>query len=64
MSLIAARHCRLKRALDIHNQTLLAAKALADSPFLTANLAHHRAGFPFVKKFALISRLRGQEAWQ
>jgi hypothetical protein len=55
----------LKRALDIHNQTLLAAKALADSPFLAGeSVAHHRAELFAIREeiLALISRLRGQEA--
>jgi hypothetical protein len=51
--------------LEVHNQTLLAAKALADSPFLAGeSVAHHRAELFAIREeiLALISRLRGQEA--
>ena len=51
----------LKRALEIHNETLAAATALGDHPhFPAARLAHYRAGLFALREdiLAIIARLR------
>ena len=53
----------LKRALEIHNQTLTAAAALEDHPrFPAGRLAHYRAGLFQIREavLAVLARLRGE----
>lgn len=52
---------RLKRILEIHNETLTAADALGGNPFLSPQrLAHHRAALFSLREaiLTLIARLR------